>query len=190
MGLALVMPLLLAEWLSASRNPRLICDAQQKVLWHCPNLVGWLEETRAVKLEREQLLLNDKRAQAALADFLIDPQVPDTAIGFDDEETGRCVVLQCKRLEIPRYPTVFGIRIVADASGELDFLHFEEHFAMTRQEGAICRLLLQGKTVQEIVAAARKSPDTIRFHIRNIYQKIGVSSREALFATLRPFLFD
>lgn len=53
-----------------------------------------------------------------------------------------------------------------------------------------CRLLLQGHTVQEIVEAGSKSPDTIRFHIRNIYQKIGVSSREALFARLRPFLFD
>ncbi|WP_301750103.1 LuxR C-terminal-related transcriptional regulator [uncultured Erythrobacter sp.] len=185
------MPLLLNEWLSAGRNPRLICDAQQRVLWQCPNLSHWLDGASAIKLEREQLVLTDKRAQSGLSEFLHFSDKPDTAISFNDEKLSRRVVLQCRRLEVPRFTPAFGVRIIADAAGlECNFLHFEETFGMTRQESAICRMLLQGRTVQEIVDAGSKSPDTIRFHIRNIYQKIGVSSREALFASLRPFLFD
>lgn len=101
------------------------------------------------------------------------------------------MVLQCRRLEVPRFGSAFGLRFMnASKSLERDFLHFEQTFGMTRQESAICRMLLQGHTVQEIVDAVSKSPDTIRFHVRNIYQKIGVSSREALFASLLPFFFD
>lgn len=190
-GLALAMPQLLAEWLSAGCNPRVICDAQQSVLWHCPNLGPWLDQASSIKLERDHLTLNDKRAQTALTEFMLDPRKPDTAIGFEDEKLARRVILQCRRLEVPRFAAAFGLRILADKGGlERNFLHFEQNFGMTRQESAICRMLLQGRTVQEIVDAGSKSPDTIRFHIRNIYQKIGVSSREALFARLRPFLFD
>lgn len=191
MGLCLAMPLLLAEWLSAGRNPRLICDIHQKVLWHCPNLGPWLDEASSIKLEREHLTLGDKRAQTSLTEFLLGSSEPDTIISCGDEKLGHRVVLQCRRLEVPRIAPAFGLRILADSEGlERNFRHFEQTFGMTRQEAAICRLLLQGHTVQEIVEAGSKSPDTIRFHIRNIYQKIGVSSREALFARLRPFLFD
>jgi DNA-binding CsgD family transcriptional regulator len=191
LGLALALPLLLAEWLSASRNPRLICDAKGKVLWQCPNLGRWLEQAGSIKLEREYLILLDKRVQAAFSEFLLDAARPDLAIGFVDETLGERLVLQCQRLEVPRFPAAFGLRILSDARGlESSFLHFEQNFGMTRQEAAICRMLLQGQTVQDIVETESRSPDTVRFHVRNIYQKIGVSSREALFARLRPYMFD
>lgn len=191
LGLALALPLLLAEWLSASSNPRLICDAQGRVLWHCPNLARWLEGGGAIKLERDCLTLVDKRAQAALTEFLLDPCRPDTAIGFEDGGAGNRSVLQCRRLQVPRCPAAFGLRILSGSRGiEGDFRHFEEDFGLTRQEAAICRLLLHGQTVQDIVESEGRSPDTVRFHVRNVYQKIGVSSREALFAALLPYLFD
>ena len=187
----MAMPLLLAECLSAGANPRLICNQQQRVLWQCPQLAAWLDRSRACKIEREQLVLTDKRAQAALDQFLADPDLPDAAICIEDEAVANRVVIQCKRLQVPRFGPAFSLRFVANIKGrESDFRHFEETFGVTRQEAVICRQLLQGHTVQEIVEAEGKSSDTIRFHIRNLYQKIGVSSREALFANLRPFMFD
>lgn len=58
-SLALVMPQLLAEWLSCGRNPRVICDVQQKVLWHCPNFGSWLDKASSVKMERHVITLTD-----------------------------------------------------------------------------------------------------------------------------------
>ena len=191
LGYALVIPLLLAEWLSAGRNPRMICDAELKVLWHCPRLPEWIEKAGSVRLERECLVLIDKRVQSAIRDFLGDPDRSTAAIGFEDEALGQRLVLQCQRLEVPRFRTTVGMRILSDTD-ELGngFLYSQENLGLTRKEAEICDMLLRGKTVQDIVETTGRSPDTVRSHVRNIYLKTGTSSREALFARLRPYIFD
>lgn len=186
----LVLPLIMEEWLSSSRNPSVICDAQQRVLWHSANLLGFLDHVTCIKLDRDSLVLADKRAQAALSRFIQSPDMPTSVIALEGERQTARSILQCRRLGAGSNVNVFGLRIINDDNyRESAVLHFEEYFNLTRQEALICRDLLRGKTVQEIVETTGKSSDTVRFHIRNIYIKIDVSSREALFAKLRLFLF-
>lgn len=184
------LPLFLAVWLSGGRTSRILCDAAQRILWHCPDLEALAADGRTIKLERGQFALGDKRAQAALSDFLARADLAETAIGLLSEDSRLQMVVQCQRLEVPALGTAFGLRFVSAGDGRDDDLrHFERHFGLTRQETAVCRHLLQGRTVPEIVAMEGKSPDTVRFHVRNLYHKVEVSSREALFARLRLFLF-
>lgn len=179
------------QWLSSSPYSTVICDAQQRVLWHSSNLSRFLDEASCIKLERDHLALCDKRAQAALSVFLHSADAPTAVVAVEAEHQAKRQILQCRRLRVTSNVTAFGLRILCDEGyRESTALHFDEYYNLTRQETLICRELLRGKTVEKIVESTSKSPDTIRFHIRNIYQKVDVCSREALLAKLRLFLFD
>ena len=63
-----------------------------------------------------------------------------------------------------------------------------EAFGLTPKETWILQRLCDGLNVDEIAPQAKISLETVRSHIRNIYRKLGVSGREALFHRARPFL--
>jgi DNA-binding CsgD family transcriptional regulator len=56
---------------------------------------------------------------------------------------------------------------------------------LTPQELQIAHLLAAGKTTREAAAAVFLSPKTIEYHLRNVYRKLGINSREELAATFQ-----
>jgi DNA-binding CsgD family transcriptional regulator len=55
---------------------------------------------------------------------------------------------------------------------------------LTPQEAQIARLLAAGRTTREAAAALFVSPKTIEYHLRHVYDKLGVRSRAELAAAL------
>lgn len=55
---------------------------------------------------------------------------------------------------------------------------------LTPQEVQIALLLTSGRTTREAAAALFVSPKTVEYHLRHVYEKLGVRSREALRRTL------
>jgi DNA-binding CsgD family transcriptional regulator len=51
---------------------------------------------------------------------------------------------------------------------------------LTPQELQIALLLAAGKSTREAAAAVFLSPKTIEYHLRSVYRKLGVNSRDAL----------
>ncbi len=51
---------------------------------------------------------------------------------------------------------------------------------LTPQELQIALMLAQGRTTREAAAAVFLSPKTIEYHLRSVYRKLGVNSREQL----------
>jgi DNA-binding CsgD family transcriptional regulator len=51
---------------------------------------------------------------------------------------------------------------------------------LTPQELQIAMLLVSGRTTREAAAAVFLSPKTIEYHLRHVYQKLGIHSREEL----------
>jgi DNA-binding CsgD family transcriptional regulator len=52
--------------------------------------------------------------------------------------------------------------------------------ALTAQEWRIAQMLGDGKTTRETAAALFLSPKTVEYHLRHIYQKLGIGSRAEL----------
>jgi DNA-binding CsgD family transcriptional regulator len=61
---------------------------------------------------------------------------------------------------------------------------------LTPQERHIARLLAEGKTTREAAAAIFVSPKTIEYHLRHVYRKLGISSRDELAAKLAEVPHD
>ena len=55
---------------------------------------------------------------------------------------------------------------------------------LTPQELQIALLLAQGKTTREAAAAVFLSPKTVEYHLRHVYRKLGIRSRDELAAAL------
>ncbi len=56
---------------------------------------------------------------------------------------------------------------------------------LTPQELQIARLLADGRTTREAAAAVFLSPKTVEYHLRHVYRKLGIRSREELAAAFR-----
>jgi DNA-binding CsgD family transcriptional regulator len=52
--------------------------------------------------------------------------------------------------------------------------------ALTPQELQIAHLLAEGRTTREAAAAIFLSPKTVEYHLRHVYRKLGINSREEL----------
>jgi DNA-binding CsgD family transcriptional regulator len=57
---------------------------------------------------------------------------------------------------------------------------------LTPQELQIAHLLAGGRTTREAAAAIFVSPKTVEYHLRHVYGKLGISSREELAAAFPP----
>ncbi len=57
--------------------------------------------------------------------------------------------------------------------------------ALTPQELQIGLLLAEGRTTREAAATLFLSPKTVEYHLRHIYRKLDINSREALSAALK-----
>jgi DNA-binding CsgD family transcriptional regulator len=53
-------------------------------------------------------------------------------------------------------------------------------WGLTAQETQVARLVAEGGTNREVAAKLFISPATVEYHLRHIYQKLGVSSRTQL----------
>jgi DNA-binding CsgD family transcriptional regulator len=55
---------------------------------------------------------------------------------------------------------------------------------LTPQELQVALLLAAGRTTREAAAALFLSPKTIEYHLRSIYRKLGINSRDELAASM------
>ncbi|MEZ0111652.1 DNA-binding CsgD family transcriptional regulator [Catenulispora sp. EB89] len=53
----------------------------------------------------------------------------------------------------------------------------EEWSVLSRREQTVARLVVQGLTNQQIAKRIRCSPETVKFHLRNIFRKLEIGSR-------------
>ena len=79
--------------------------------------------------------------------------------------------------------------VAAVAAGRMVFpfvdvrrIHTNPLTTLTRRELDVLAALSTGQTTKEIAAAQGVTPNTVKFHIRNIYEKLGVNNRSQAIA--------
>jgi len=97
------------------------------------------------------------------------------------------LLLRAQRLSWSEEPA-YGVSFFG--TGE-DYVHryadLDVAFGLTQAENKVLLSLLDGHDAEQLARLLDVSVETVRSHIRKIYQKIGVRSREALFRVAMPF---
>lgn len=78
----------------------------------------------------------------------------------------------------------------ASTNHSATYAELDKVFNLTPAEHRILLMMLDGETASVVAARSHVSIDTVRSHIRHIYMKVGVTSREALFRQLRPYCLE
>lgn len=114
-----------------------------------------------------------------------DIAVWSSARGDDD----RCDVFRVHRLAVAGEPLMaFGVTLVSAEVARIRYwADISAVFPLTPSEQRIAKQLFEGLSIQEISEATGAKIETVRTHIRRIYQKTGVASREKLQSVLSPF---
>jgi DNA-binding NarL/FixJ family response regulator len=79
-----------------------------------------------------------------------------------------------------------GLRVIPQALSTSDRGAIRGGHLLTRREAEVLPLLQEGRSNAEIALALHVSVETVRTHARNIYRKLGVSSRRELAALPAP----
>lgn len=82
----------------------------------------------------------------------------------------------------------YGRPILPEMFGDPRMNEFRERFQLSPREGEILDLLLKGKSNKDIERELFVSPHTVRNHVHNIYQKLGVGSRLQLLNLMRTWM--
>jgi DNA-binding CsgD family transcriptional regulator len=100
-------------------------------------------------------------------------------------------VLPVWRLDI-ELPGVTAARVAimineADAPPPIDRTAFADTYRLTTRESEVAVLIGDGFDLQAIASQLGLGPATVRYHVKNVFEKTGVRSQAALVALLRGF---
>ena len=174
------------RWLESVTSGLLLVDGELNVHWSNSIARGWIASQQPLSLVGTRLHLG--RSQEQLRKLLNRADLDFDGICVPLEGRGSHLVVSARRITAADEAPFYGL--IARRTDDLNtrLLGVDEAFRLTGAEARVLKLLIRGKTAQGIAGHLDISVDTVRTHIRNLYTKLGVSSREALFMRLRPFM--
>ena len=174
-------------WIDSESRPHLIVDEGLKICWANPAAVGMLRQGSEID-ERGGCLVfaeSDLLAKLMRQLLLAESELATCSIPLGNEE-GHLLV-RGRRLE-GGDEILFGLVLIrTDGSDPGRFCDLDTAFGLTPAENRVLLSLLDGKDADQITRKMSVSMVTVRTHIRSIYAKLEVSSRERLFAKALPF---
>lgn len=178
---------MLLTWLDAEESARLIVDHQLSIYWANYTARQWLSERFPIAAVKERLCLGDSTLtlRALLTRAADKPEGTCIPVANGSNH----LIVCARRLGGQEARSMFGIRVRRTDRPPLEVpVGVAEAFHLTGGETRVLEQLCQGATAQEAAVELRSSVETIRTHIKHLYQKVGVGSREALLSQLRPFM--
>lgn len=171
-------------WLELDGRARLILDSELRVIWRNSAAANMLRQYRGTEINRDQVAHGDLHDQ--LKKFLDERAAPKWERLLPLATEDGFYIVRALRIGTVSDLVCLEIR-VAHPEARIDYVDLREPFGLTVTENRIALLLLDGLSVTEIAKSRGASVETVRSHVRAIYEKTGSSSREVLFSRLRHF---
>lgn len=151
--------------------------AAERLLLDCPDLDA----------RDGQLAAEDRQCNIALAELVAnaDDDISTCTVPCTDGDGH--LLFQARRLSAdgPGYDALCIQR--TGTAHQARYADFSRAFGFTAAEYQIVKMLVSGQTADLIAERSGSSIGTVRSHIRSIYNKMDVSSREMMFHRLQPF---
>ncbi|HEY4078759.1 MAG TPA: LuxR C-terminal-related transcriptional regulator [Rhizomicrobium sp.] len=175
---------LVQEYLRADSTARLFLDRDFRILWMNDSAKGLLTQQSVLKAKAGRLGVSGRSNQAYFRKLLDSASAGDR-VCLVCEETKQHVLVSFVSLIEQNY-FALSVRIARDLPLTVGIL--TTAFGLTAKESALVLGMFQGFTAEEIAKRMDVSIDTTRTHIRNIYGKLAVNSREAMIHRLLPYV--
>jgi DNA-binding CsgD family transcriptional regulator len=174
-------------WFTQDRHARLLIGLDAKILWWNDSAIDVLRECSSIRIRDDHLRFQNSVDQRAFDTYLIrlTAKLGTLAISLDEG----CGTLLFRGHLAENTPVrAAWLEIVRDNEAFRSiYCDVDAVFGLTPAEARIVEALLHGQTVAMIAASLTVSVNTVRHHIKKIYGKIEVRSREELLDRLSPY---
>ena len=176
---------LLAAWAGAYQIGIAIFDGDGGLVWSNPAATKLLNGRLGLAEGPSNVLtIRDRKANAPLAAFVAQTG-HQTAAGIFCLENGPDDLVVCgEHFVTPWGESYVGLRIyTTNDIRRFPLADLGARYNLTSAEQRVLNDLLTGSKADEIAEAREISVETVRTHVRRLYAKMNVSSREGLFFT-------
>ncbi|MGA0600523.1 helix-turn-helix transcriptional regulator [Caulobacter sp. KR2-114] len=173
--------------MSASRAPTIIVGRDLEILWENQAAIALLDAGRHFARAAGRVAPADKGQLAGFQSFLSDLGDACAAWACRSADGGH-VLVRADAVSPPDADPATVLTVYpATASRTSAWADLGEIFGLTPAEAGIAKRLVGGDRAEAMAREMGISPETVRTHIRRIYSKLSVGSREELFSALDPF---
>ncbi len=171
-------------WCVGSRTPAILAALDGAVLWCNEAALAVLADRDHFYVRSGKLTCADPTKETAFRAFM-DQDRRDVATWVSE---GDASMLILAREAIVGPEPRFGLTLhPAAAEAPCVWADFGSVMGLTTSEARIAQKLIEGGRADAIARDVGVGLETVRTHIRRIYNKLGVGSREELFSRLSPF---
>jgi DNA-binding CsgD family transcriptional regulator len=178
---------LLESWLGLGRRARLILTDGLCLQWCNPAAVMLLERHDPLVLCGDMVRARNSADGRRFQEFVRNAGPQTTVLCLADQDQESHLLIAAVGLP----GCLVGVT-ASYASDEIEhhWADLRDAFGLTASERDIAQALSSGFTAEAVAHKLQISIKTVRTHIRHVYSKLGVSSREELFHKLTPYMIE
>lgn len=177
---------LLDRWGHLEARPRIVLGADLRLLWSNPAADAAMAEGADVALVDGRFTLVDAAEMTQFRRF-VEASTDTVSAWCSIQAVGGALLFRVWRVEIDGAVSFGVVFHPAGARYAPHWADFSRVFGLTHSEFRVALRLLDGIQIEAAAEELGIAPGTARIHVRNLYGKLGVSSREAMFRLLAPF---
>ena len=174
-------------WIDRDLIPRVIVDEKLVILWANVAARGALASRRDLEVRASVLSTANPLHQSDLAGTILSSGAVWSTGCIPRSDGDGFLIVRSQRISWDP-EAAYGVCFSGTGSDFKDeHAEFRGAFNLTNAEHRVVMAMLDGLEPREIAEEQGVSIETTRSHVRAIYAKLGVSSRQALFRKLRAF---
>lgn len=175
-------------WRIVHRLPEFIADRGGRLIWCNAAFLRVVTEGDIVRLQQQLLTFPDRATHAAFLAFIRDLGSQPAAWLMRPPTEDAYLLFRCTLIEPAGRPAGIACTIYDSRDREIPVWgDFPSLFGLTPSEAHISRQLMEGTTLVGVARLLGITHETAKTHLRRIYAKLGVGSREEFYARLLPF---
>lgn len=176
------------DWVTKECKARLIVDRSMKLLWANDTAHEMLMHGAHIVLEGDGIIVRREELRTMIEQAMRGRTEASLFVIEHSDDIGSDLLVRLERLPDDGGKTYFGLQLIRHAptpGGWSEML--ANHFQLTPKQSQVLVRMISGESGEEVAKAMRISVETVRTHVRDVYAKLRVSSREELFVRVRPF---
>ena len=175
-------------WLDQYRRPRLLLDEGLAIVWLNGAAERELGRRRDIEKRGDLLATTDPARQADLAGLLDRCEAGLATLCLKAENGDGHILFRARRLARAAGGRRVGMSFHRSGSEYTPrYVDLDIAFNLTKGETRVLYQLVEGLPADEVARKLGVSTETTRSHIRAIYAKLQVSSREGLFRRISAY---